>query len=250
MKFLYQYRTSDNLPHRGVIRAASKEAAYSVLKAQGINPSRVEEAPGFFNKLFGKGKRWLAIAVLTVIASVSVCFALFNGSDAPSRRVADAFDSPLRRQPIGDSAVIEQGIKTGWADVFELEGERFLASFAIPGVPAGQRNTSEDELNKALAHKPPSDPLADALIEARQIIAMVEGMKDELRAFLAAGGTAVEYGQRLVARQTQEIGYYNCFKTELERAKESGMDPEELNELWQTYNAKLRRLGIKLLPIP
>ena len=59
-------------------------------------------------------------------------------------------DDTTRRQIIGDTAIIEKGIRTGWADVFDLEGERFLASFAIPGVPAGQRSTTVDEIRKAL----------------------------------------------------------------------------------------------------
>ena len=39
-----------------------------------------------------------------------------------------------RRQVIGDAAVVDKGIATGWADVFAEEGERFFASFAIPGL--------------------------------------------------------------------------------------------------------------------
>ena len=66
MKFLYTYRTPDNKQHRGEIAAATKEAAYAALRAQGIKAGHVDEAPGVFNKLFGKGKRWMAIAVLVV----------------------------------------------------------------------------------------------------------------------------------------------------------------------------------------
>ena len=60
-------------------------------------------------------------------------------------------DDMTRRQVIGDTAVIEKGVRVGWADVFETEGERFLASFAIPGVKAGQRSTTEQALQEALA---------------------------------------------------------------------------------------------------
>ena len=66
MKFNYEYRTSDNKLHAGSVRAATREDAFSALKARGINPARVTEAPGFFNKLFGKGKRWIAICVLAL----------------------------------------------------------------------------------------------------------------------------------------------------------------------------------------
>ena len=51
----------------------------------------------------------------------------------------DAFQTDqTRRYPIGDAAIIEKGILTGWSDVFEHEGDRFLASFAVPGVKAAQ----------------------------------------------------------------------------------------------------------------
>ena len=64
MKFIYQYRTPDNVQHEGTICAATKDAAYDQLRARGVRPGRMVEAPGLFNKLFGKGKRWIAIGAL------------------------------------------------------------------------------------------------------------------------------------------------------------------------------------------
>ena len=52
--------------HEGVINASSRDEVYSILKARGIRPGSVVEAPGFFNKLFGRGKRWLLIAALAI----------------------------------------------------------------------------------------------------------------------------------------------------------------------------------------
>ena len=63
------------------------------------------------------------------------------------------YTDKTRRQVIGDAAIIEKGIRNGWSDIFKLEGERFLASFAILGVKAGQRNTSEKEFAIALEAK-------------------------------------------------------------------------------------------------
>ena len=248
MKFLYTYRTPDNKQHRASIKAATKEAAYAILKAQGIKPGHVDEAPGLFNKLFGKGKRWIAIAVLGLACLVLGSVAYHYAKTAPRTTYVLQLDAQTRRQPIGDAAIIENGIRTGWADVFPEEGERFLASFAVPGVPAGLRNTSEDEIRAALAR---TVGVEDSdTIEARQIKAMVEGMKQELRAFLADNGTIVEYGKELVRRQEEEIGYYTRAKNELVAAKRSGKRKSELTDLWANRNAKLRRLGIKLLPMP
>lgn len=249
MKFIYKYRTRDNVQHEGTIDVPDKDAAYAALKKQGIRPINVCEAPGFFNKLMGSGKRWFVLfvlAILAVVAIASVYYAV-RTKEAVRETLSD-FDRRTRRQPIGDTAVIEKGIKTGWTEVFPEAGERFLASFAIPGVMAGIRTTSEDEVRASLSRRIASssnDPM-----EVRQIKAMVEGMKDELRRFLADGGTIVEYGNRLVARQEQELGYYNRAKNEIESLKNSGASEQAVTELWETRNAALRRMGIRLVSLP
>ena len=247
MKFLYTYRTPDNKQHRGEIAAATKEAAYAALRAQGIKAGHVDEAPGVFNKLFGKGKRWIAILVLGALCLV-LAIALGRARTPAAPSVGAGLDSTTRRQVIGDTAVIEKGIRTGWAEVFPEEGERFLASFAIPGVPAGQRNTKVEEIEAALSRR--IEQTAADGIEARQIKAMVEGMKGELRQFLADGGTIVEYGEELVKRQEEELGYYTRAKAEIESAKKSGMSDAQVTELWEKRNAALRRMGVKLVPLP
>ena len=154
MKFIYEYRTPDNARHSGVVHAADTEAAYAALKKQGIKPSRLSEAPGLFNKLFGKGKCWMAIGFLAVVAVVLALGRARTLPSPPLTSVDAVLDSTTRRQPIGDAAVIDEGIRTGWSEVFDLEGERFLASFAIPGTHPSVRVTTEDALEKALAHQP------------------------------------------------------------------------------------------------
>ena len=88
-------------------------------------------------------------------------------------------------------------------------------------------------------------------LEARQIRAIVEGMKQELREFIANDKhTIVEYGQRLVQRQDQEIEYYNRAKSEIDAAVEARMPQDELLSLWESRNAQLRNIGVKLVPLP
>ena len=72
MLFNYEYRTSGNEPRRGSLRARTRDDVYAELKARGIRPSRVFEAPGFLNKLFGKGKRWLAILALGTVLTLTL----------------------------------------------------------------------------------------------------------------------------------------------------------------------------------
>ena len=245
MKFIYGYKTSDNERREDVIRAASRDAAYAALKRDGIRPFSVELAPGFFNRLSAIGKRWFAIAALAVLAAV-LAFAL-KRERVETDILLSQFADKTRRQVIGDAAVIDKGVRTGWADVFSKEGDRFLASFAIPGVAAGVKTTSENALKDAL--KNTVRPSETDPIEVRQIKALVEGMKDELRQYLADGGSIVEYGRAVVARQEEELGYYNRAKAELEAvAKE--LSEDELEELWEKRNSSLRRMGIRLIPMP
>ena len=85
-------------------------------------------------------------------------------------------------------------------------------------------------------------------MEARQIKSMVEGMKAEARAYIAAGGTIVEYGKRLTERQDAEIAIYERARAELERARES-LPQGEFLRVWEERNNQLRDLGIRLVPL-
>ena len=93
-------------------------------------------------------------------------------------------------------------------------------------------------------------PSASDTLEAQQIKAMVEGMKDELRSFVNAGGTIAEYGRRLVQRQEEELKYYNLVKNELDAAAAAQMPKAELLDLWERRNEDLRQMGIRLAPMP
>lgn len=248
MRFNYEYRSSDNVLHSDVIEASTKEQAFTLLKGRGIKPCRVYDAPGFFNRLFGKGKRWIAICILAVVALLFCVLFYRLQSDSTRQTAVNLIESPLRRQIVGDMAVIEKGIRTGWSDTFEFEGERFLAGFAVPGVPVSVRNTTEDEIKAALGRD--IAPAPDDSIESRQIKAVVAGMKNELRRFLDRKGTIQEYGLRLVRRQEEEIGYYNRIKVELEELAKQNLPDAALIETWENRNAKLRAMGIRPVPFP
>lgn len=237
---------SDNTVHRGEIAAEDRESAFQALKAKGIKPGKLDEAPGLFNKLFGKGKRWIAIAVLVLVA-IGLAWVL-KDTVGRVQKIEETIEASARRQVWGDAAVIEKGVRTGWADVFPEEGERFLASFAIPGVKAGVRNANVEEVEKALGRKLKVEK-SDG-VESRQIKLMVEGMKSEARRFIAAGGSLQRYGERLVERQESEIAIYNKAKAELEALAASGVNGPELEALWEERNEDLRIMGIRLVSMP
>lgn len=242
MKFLYEYRTPDNALHNGEIRASDRDAAYSALKSRGIRPSRLCDAPGLMNRIFGRGKRWIAIVFLaTVCVLLAVIIGRLKG-DKDLVVVDELFDSAMRRQIIGDPAIIDRGIRTGWADVFDLEGDRFLASFAVPGVEAAVKSTSEDAIRECLIM---DDVRGSGGIEHRQIVSIVNGMKQELREYLSAGGNIKSYGRRLVRRQEAEIGYYRGVVKEIEAAADQGASLKDIEQIVDMRNVQLRGMGIR-----
>ena len=232
--------------HTGSIEAASRDDAFVALRKDGIRPIKVVAADG--SKANGeiRGVRRRVVGLVAALAAVGAVVAttLYNRTRTPPTPEFEA--EQTRRQVIGDSAVIDKGIATGWSDVFPEEGERFFASFAIPGVKAGQRNTTVEELNAALERR--IDVAGEDGMEARQIKSMVEGMKSEARAYIAAGGNIVEYGKRLTERQDAEIAIYERTKAEIDDAREK-LPQDEFIALWEEMNDQLRNLGIKLVPL-
>ena len=224
------------------MNASSREEVFETLRAKGIKAIKVVAADGSKANGEVRGVRKRAVAALVILAAVCAGVVAYIGGERTGANVAASFQtSETRRQVIGDMAIIEKGIRTGWADVFEREGDRFLASFAIPGVKAGQRNTSEGEIRLALEGKVEAQPTDS--IEVQQIKAMVEGMKKEARQYLAAGGSLVDYGKRLVERQEAEIAIYNRVKGEIEAIRKTKA-PADFEIYLEERNDELRNLGI------
>lgn len=251
MKYTYAYKSSDGVRHEASIDADSREAVFETLRSQGIRAIKVVASDGSKANGATNGVRkhiaLIAVSVFSVVVGVSVLVVALAVFDSP---VADpvveaTFDSPTRRQLIGDAVAIEKGIRTGWKDVFSSEGDRFLASFAIPGAHPAVRSTTEDEVIAALSND--GVPSVVSSIEARQIVAIVAGMKEEIRDYLSDGGTIIGYGRRLVERQDAEIMMYHRAKNELDHAR-STMDPEAYAKCWEERNEGLRKLGIKIVP--
>ena len=247
MKYTYAYKTSDGTRHEATMVAKSRDEVFAELRKRGIKAIKVVAADG--SKANGEmhGVRKRVVAALVALVAVGVGIVAYfsgtrSGGNLGGSEAAAFATGQDRRQVIGDAAIIEKGIRNGWSDVFKLEGERFLASFAIPGVKAGQRNTSEKEFTAALENK--CVVAASDSLEARQIKAMVEGMKNEARRYIAAGGTIVEYGKRLTERQDAEIAIYNRVKADLDIARKS-MTESAFMTYWEKRNDELRNLGIK-----
>lgn len=248
MKYTYAYKTPDGIRHEASMNASSREEVFSALRKQGIKAIKVVASDGSKanGEVRGVRKR-VVVSLLLTVALIVGGVAYFGGTHSNEDvAVSQLQTDQTRRQIIGDVGIIEKGILTGWSEVFELEGDRFLASFAIPGVKPGQRNTSEAEFMKALESA--NEVKSSDSLEVRQIKAMVEGMKNEARSYLRAGGTVLEYGKRLTERQDAEIAIYERAKAELKRAKDA-MSSDKYLDLWEERNNQLRNLGIKLVLI-
>ncbi|MBR4614133.1 MAG: hypothetical protein IKO55_00875 [Kiritimatiellae bacterium] len=246
MKYTYAYKSSDGSRHEASMDAESREAVFEALRKKGIRPIKVIAEDG--SKANGeiRGVRRRVVGVAAVLAAIVAVIAtsLYNRVSAPP--LPEFESGQTRRQIIGDTAIIDKGIATGWSDVFPEEGDRFFASFAIPGVRAGQRNTTVEEIKAALDRDVEVSD-SDGL-EARQVKSMVAGMKAEARAYINAGGSIVDYGKRLTERQDAEIAIYERAKAEIDHARKT-MSQDDFIALWEGRNDQLRNLGIKLVPL-
>lgn len=237
MKFLYAYKTKDNVRHEGVVSAASKDAAYATLKGRGIKPIRVDEAPGILNKVFGRGKRWLAIGVLSVVAVLSLVYA------SRAKRGAIPANCEDRAQLYGDPAVVQSASERGWQATFQDVGEAWLARHAVPGQKCDceLRAIEMDSIARALMARRAIDVEVkpDDLAEIAKMKRMVNGMKHELDAYVKDGGFVKKYMSRVDIRQKAEAGILESARRELRRVD----DPD----VWKRRNAELRAMGLPMV---
>ena len=246
MKYTYAYKSSDGSRHEASMDAESREAVFEALRKKGIRPIKViaEDGSKANGEIRGVRRRVVGVAVVLAAIVAVIATSLYNRVSAPP--LPEFESGQTRRQIIGDTAIIDKGIATGWSDVFPEEGDRFFASFAIPGVKAGQRNTTVEEIKAALDRDVEVSD-SDGL-EARQVKSMVAGMKAEARAYINAGGSIVDYGKRLTERQDAEIAIYERAKAEIDHARKT-MSQDDFIALWEGRNDQLRNLGIKLVPL-
>lgn len=247
MKFCYSFRTSDNQLHEGIVAAANRDAAYAELKAKGIRPSRLAEAPGVLNKVLGKGKRWIAIGVLglAVVSAVLV----IKANHRTIRTIREAESQPLPRQQIyGDPSILQQLDSEKWSSVFADPCDRMLSQFARPGLPVTTLVP-----NAGVVRLDPLPILDSDPEEVRKMKRIVNGMKAELSSYLKDGGTFDGYVERLQERQRVEQAIISDALVEfglLRRmgARESSRDAAV--EKWLQKNQLLRDMGMKPVPMP
>ena len=238
MTYGYSYKTSDGVRHESTFEAKSNEAVFAALRAQGIKPMKVWE----IHSPYYISKRTRLIIVLAIISAASVFYALRARHEVQELRLGS--NTAPRHQIYGDPAIWEDIERDNFAAVFPDVGDRILAAYAIPGrISPGALNLSRQELLKRLTECKDRNIAFDAADsnEATELKRIVQGMKEELRWYVADGeGTVESYLARLRERQDEEIRIYERTKNELENCTD--------NALREERNAALRAMGLRTIP--
>ena len=260
MKYTYAYKTSDGVRHEESMDAESREAVFVALRARGIKAIKVTAADGSKanGEVRGVRKRVLVLSALyfvlcAVVVMGTVVFALGTRHKAQGTGA-----SVPRHQIYGDPAVLAAFERGNFDEVFTNRMDRMLAWFAQPGrlmspkgvdprrmanefaeaVGAPSRRVSKDEGNRFLTRR---DVASTDPREVRELREIVNGMREELSAYLANGnGTPRSYWRRLLERTQQEMQIYERTRRELEN--------EKSDAVWEEKNEALRRLGLRTIP--
>ena len=231
MKYRYLYQTKDNENKEGWIKAKSRENAYAELRKAGIRPYRVIGDDPLNWKPYAAG----AVIVLLATALAAV---LLAGRE-------DRRPHP-RAQLVGDRAVIDAGVYSGWTNVLSSALDLRLAKYAQPGKFVEASKSSEEECAALLAALDEPVPyVAGEPPEHRMLKNIVAKMREDMRAYIADGGDVAGYFDFLDERQSQEREFREKALDTVYRA------PESLRErAWLGVNARLKDMGIEPLSRP
>ena len=204
----------------------------------------------------------------------------------PQGPVTYTVATPLPRQAIpGDRRRIEQAVAQERdppgavatscdPPVFAHAAERWLARYAEPGRGAQAGPGAENGLarTRSAASAPPSpadfeaalrEPIRIASTDFTEVVDLkriVAGMKREMRAYLAGGGTVEQYLAELEKRQRLEISYRERAEQRLNellreqkgdgRRQDGGSPYKAAYAYWLKANAQLQAMGIYPLALP
>jgi hypothetical protein len=238
LKFGYSYKSSDGIRHESVFVAKSKEEVFSALRAIGIKPIKVWPIYSRFHVR----RSVLIISLLIIALGLSLYYTF---SETVTKKNNVSITSP-RHQIYGDPARMEEFESSGYKTILLLPGDRFLAAYAIPGKQISNEGLISPLKAKELLREVINEDLiifdSDAP-ETKELKKILNGMKQELRAYLADGiGTIESYVMRLRERQIEEIRIYERVKQELESVTDL--------KIREQRNESLRAMGLKTIPRP
>ncbi len=251
MKYTYAYKTSDGVRHEAAMVADSREEVFALLRKRGIKAIKVVATDGSKanGEVRGKWKRHMA--ALTLAAAVLAAAAFAYVSLTREVKAGVATESP-RHQIYGDPAIMEALEHGKTSDVLSRPGDRLLAYFAQPGKLMCPKALTRRELRRltdaqvAEIKAVVTGDLRFAAAEPREAVELkqiVNGIRTELREYLANGnGTIRSFWRRLHERTQSETQIYERIKRELEKETNSAV--------WEQKNEALRNLGLRTIPTP
>ena len=256
MKYTFAYKTSDGVRHEGSLDAKNRDEVFEALRRRGIRPIKVVAADGSKANGEVRGLRKRAVfALVAVAAVVAGVIAYLGGERTGAAAATNPEPSAPRHQIYGDPAIVSAFERGEFGDAMPRSGDRLLAVFAQPGklmCANGANPRFLDAATGAAFIAYAKDELAadqdiglqpDDSREVRELKQIVNGMREEMRAYLANGnGTPRSFWRRLNERTTQEIQIYERTRRELEK--------ETSEEVWEQKNDALRRLGLRTIPNP
>ena len=256
MKYTYAYKTSDGVRHEDSMNAASREEVFAELRKRGIKAIKVVAADGSKANGEVRGLRKRAVAALVALAALCAgVVAYFGGTRTAAVVAANSATASPRHQIYGDPAIVETFERGDFSNVLSREGDRLLAVFAQPGRLMCTKGTNPRKLSANAAEQfaayarnelgTDNDILinADDPREIRELKQIVNGMREEMRGYLANGnGTPRSFWRRLNERTLSEMQIYERTRRELER--------ETKPEIWEQKNESLRILGLRTIPAP
>ena len=307
MTFTVTYRAKDGALREERIEAANRAECVAECRRRGIAPTGIKEGGKSRQDGGSPSQRRLtgnaailAAVVLAALAGGVWWWATRRGAgdgDATAPRGADdaapqpestpyqvmtpqgpvtyRIADPLPRQTIpGNRQRIEEGRNT----IFTNAAERLLARFAEPGravdAPTGEKPT-EGEF--AVCLREPVRVASTDFTEVSDLKRIVAGLKREMRAYLAGGGTVEQYLAELAKRQRLEISYrenaeqklaamleatrQGAGKTASAQQQGAGVTASvqqqgaeaalrKAYDYWLKANASLKSMGIYELPLP
>ena len=264
MKYTYAYKTSDGVRHEDSMNAASREEVFAELRKRGIKAIKVVAADGSKANGEVRGVRKRAVAALVALAAVCAgVVAYFGGTRTAAIVAANSATSSPRHQIYGDPAIMEPIERGDFGGILPREGDQLLAIFAQPGKlmcakganprrleGIGNKEEGKERNMVQVFEAYAKDELGtdkDIQIavedsrEVRELKQIVNGMREEMREYLANGnGTAKSFWRRLNERTLSEMQIYERTRRELEKEKSP--------DAYERKNDALRRLGLRTIP--
>ena len=238
--------------------AESREAVFAALRTQGIKAIKVVAADGSKANGEVRGVRKRIVAAIAVVAAVVVGIVAFFLGESNNRTIEHSNNSlsAPRHQIYGDPVIMGAFERGDFGEALTNKANQMLAWFAQPGKLMCPKGVDPRRMAGEFAEvygprgtlltsgEDAASPLRSGdSREVRELRQIVNGMHEEMRAYLANGnGTPKSYWRRLLERTQQEMQIYERTRRELEKETDEAV--------WEKKNEALRRLGLRTIPNP